>query len=82
MVLRGHGLYLFLSDSILMRGMFLAIKFAAWQRSASNKIEALVAAVAELDAIVSMGELRSEGSLMSFSAFSSISFYLMMTFCT
>ena len=61
MVLRGHGLYLFLSDSILMRGMFLAIKFAAWQRSASNKIEALVAAVAELDAIVSMGELRSEG---------------------
>lgn len=60
MVLRGHGLYLFLSDSILLRGLFLAIKFAGWQHSASDKLDALVAAVAELDAIVSMGELRSE----------------------
>lgn len=61
MVLRGHGLYLFLSDSILLRGMFLAIKFASWQQSASDKLDALVAAVAELDALVSMGELRSDG---------------------
>lgn len=60
MVLRGHGLYLFLSDSILLRGMFLAMKYVAWQRSATDKVDALVAAVAELDALVSMGELRSE----------------------
>ncbi len=59
LVLRGNDAYRFFSDAFGLRGVFLVCKFYRWRQTASENLPEWIAAIAELDALVSMAQFKA-----------------------
>lgn len=59
LVLRGNDAYRFFADAFGLRGVFLVCKFYHWRQTASENLPEWIAAIAELDALVSMAQFKS-----------------------
>lgn len=59
LVLRGNDAYRFFADAFGLRGIFLVCKFYRWRQTASENLPEWIAAIAELDALVSMAQFKS-----------------------
>lgn len=56
LILRGSDIYKLFADSLGLRGILLVCKFYHWREEASDNISEWLAAIAEIDAIVSMAQ--------------------------
>ena len=58
LILRTSDAYKFFADAFCLRGFFLANKFCSWRAMASSNLTAWIDAVTDLDALVSMAQMR------------------------
>lgn len=59
LVLRGNDAYRFFADAFGLRGIFLVCKFYRWRQTVSENLPEWIAAIAELDTLVSMAQFKS-----------------------
>lgn len=58
LILRTSDAYKFFADAFCLRGFFLANKFCSWRAMASSNLSVWIDAVTDLDALVSMAQMR------------------------
>lgn len=58
LILRTSDAYKFFADAFCLRGFFLANKFCRWRAMASSNLTVWIDAVTDLDALVSMAQMR------------------------
>lgn len=59
LILRGNDAYRFFADAFGLRGLFLVSKFFHWRNMALDNLPEWIAAVSEIDALVSMAQFSS-----------------------